>query len=131
MSRDPTKRPASTAAASARPAPKRTALPPDHQLDLHGMTVEQAEAAVERHLRRAHGAALPFVRIVHGHGTGALKLAVRELLDRHPLVSRHYPASQAEGGYGATVAELRRAGIRPVTKEEMARLSAPSPLKRR
>lgn len=47
------------------------------------------------------------VRIVHGHGMGILKRAISELLERNPHVSRFYSATPAEGGTGATIAELR------------------------
>jgi DNA mismatch repair protein MutS2 len=47
------------------------------------------------------------VRIIHGHGMGILKRAVSEYLGSNPHVSRFYPATQAEGGAGATIVELR------------------------
>jgi DNA mismatch repair protein MutS2 len=47
------------------------------------------------------------VRIVHGHGMGVLKRMVAEMLGKHPHVSRFYPATQHEGGAGATIVELR------------------------
>jgi len=47
------------------------------------------------------------VRIVHGHGMGVLKRMVAEMLAKHPHVSRFYPATQNEGGAGATIVELR------------------------
>jgi DNA mismatch repair protein MutS2 len=51
-------------------------------------------------------AGLPQVRVIHGHGTGALRAAVREELARHPLVDRAEPAPPEEGGDGATIAYL-------------------------
>ena len=47
------------------------------------------------------------MRIVHGHGMGVLKKMVSELLARNPHVEKYYPATQAEGGAGATIAELK------------------------
>jgi DNA mismatch repair protein MutS2 len=47
------------------------------------------------------------VRIVHGHGTGRLRAAVRGHLARHPQVARVRPGSDGEGGDGATVVTLR------------------------
>jgi DNA mismatch repair protein MutS2 len=47
------------------------------------------------------------VRIVHGHGMGVLKRAIGEALGSNPHVGRFYPATQAEGGAGATIVELR------------------------
>jgi DNA mismatch repair protein MutS2 len=47
------------------------------------------------------------VRIVHGHGMGILKRAIQEVLKQNPHVEKFYPASQSEGGTGATIAELK------------------------
>jgi DNA mismatch repair protein MutS2 len=46
------------------------------------------------------------VRIIHGHGTGALRTAVREQLSRHSLVRAYSPESPESGGQGVTVVEL-------------------------
>jgi DNA mismatch repair protein MutS2 len=51
-------------------------------------------------------AGLPQVRVIHGHGTGALRTVVREELKRHPLVARAAPAPPDQGGDGATIAHL-------------------------
>jgi DNA mismatch repair protein MutS2 len=48
-----------------------------------------------------------FIRIVHGHGTGRLKAAVREALRGHPGIVRVEDAPQAQGGAGATLVTLR------------------------
>jgi DNA mismatch repair protein MutS2 len=50
---------------------------------------------------------LPWVRINHGKGTGALRKVVRDVLQAHPVVERSETARQNEGGDGATVAYLR------------------------
>ena len=47
------------------------------------------------------------LRIIHGHGTGALRKAVAELLADHPHVERHTAAPQDQGGSGATIVDLR------------------------
>ena len=47
------------------------------------------------------------IRIVHGHGTGRLRSAVREFVDAHVQVVEHRPGRPSEGGDGATVAVLR------------------------
>jgi DNA mismatch repair protein MutS2 len=51
---------------------------------------------------------MPFVRIIHGKGTGALRQVVREELKGNPVVARSEAAGQGEGGDGATVAHLRQ-----------------------
>jgi DNA mismatch repair protein MutS2 len=46
------------------------------------------------------------VRIVHGHGTGAVRQAVRDLLAHHPHVRSWAPADRQQGGDGATEVQL-------------------------
>jgi DNA mismatch repair protein MutS2 len=77
------------------------------ELNLIGKRAEEALEEVDRFLDSAALASVDRVRIIHGHGMGVLKRAVTEYLNKSPLVSRHYPASQSEGGSGATIAELR------------------------
>lgn len=60
----------------------------------------------DRHLDAASLVGLPYVRIIHGKGTGKLRKAVREFLTGHPLVSSHEPGARSEGGDGVTVAKL-------------------------
>ena len=62
---------------------------------------------IERFLDSAVMATAARVRIVHGHGMGILKRAVQELLKKNPHVEKYYPASQYEGGSGATIVELK------------------------
>jgi DNA mismatch repair protein MutS2 len=47
------------------------------------------------------------VRIIHGKGTGKLRLAVRETLSNHPHVKSYETGSEKEGGEGVTVAKLK------------------------
>jgi DNA mismatch repair protein MutS2 len=51
-------------------------------------------------------AGMPFVRILHGKGTGALRQAVRQHLTHHPLVRSYATAQANEGGEGVTVVTL-------------------------
>ncbi len=81
---------------------------PGLQLDLRGLLTEDALARLDRYLDSAARAGLPWVRIVHGKGTGALRRAVRRFLDEHPLVMSYEVAREAEGGDGATIAHLLR-----------------------
>jgi DNA mismatch repair protein MutS2 len=90
-------------AAQARPAAVQVRIP---LLDLRGMRVDEAIRAVELELDRAMRAGEPRVHGLHGHGSGALKAAVREHLQRSPYVVKARPAEQHEGGDGVTVAEL-------------------------
>jgi len=80
---------------------------PPSEVQLLGQTVEQALEVVDKFLDRAALAGLAEVRIVHGHGTGRLRRAIRAFLDRHVHVNRHRPGGDREGGDGATVVTLR------------------------
>ncbi len=81
-------------------------LSPGIELNLRGLRVEEAIPRLDKYLNDAYLAGLPSVRIIHGRGTGALRRAVREQLEGHPLVASYRPGDQHEGGDGATVAKL-------------------------
>src|SRR5467141_1402119 len=74
--------------------------------DVRGMRVDEALRAVEVELDRATRIGEERVHVLHGHGSGALKAAVREHLQRSPYVARARPGEQHEGGDGVTVVEL-------------------------
>ena len=78
------------------------------ELNVIGQTTDEAVDAVDKFLDEASLASLSKVRIVHGHGTGALRRAIGALLDGHPHVARFLPAPPDQGGAGATVVELRQ-----------------------
>jgi DNA mismatch repair protein MutS2 len=77
------------------------------EINVIGQRAEEALAQVDKFIDSAALASINRVRIIHGHGMGILKRAVAELLATNPHVSRHYAATQAEGGAGATIVELR------------------------
>ena len=79
---------------------------PGMELDLRGLTVDDMLVELDRYLDTAYLAGLPFVRIIHGKGTGALRQAVRDELRSHPLVSGFRAGDVGEGGEGVTVAKL-------------------------
>jgi DNA mismatch repair protein MutS2 len=81
--------------------------PVSQELNVIGERAEEARDRVEKFLDDAVMATASRVRIVHGHGMGVLKKTVSDLLARNPHVERFYPATQAEGGAGATIAELK------------------------
>jgi len=76
------------------------------ELDLRGWRADAVLSELDQYLNDAFLAGLPFVRIVHGKGTGVLRRVVREALSEHPLVAEHRPGSRDEGGDGVTVANL-------------------------
>lgn len=77
------------------------------ELDLRGMTVEEAYLAVDKFLDDATLAGLPQVYIIHGKGTGALRQGIREMLSKHPHVASHRLGDAGEGGSGVTVVKLK------------------------
>jgi DNA mismatch repair protein MutS2 len=82
---------------------------PGVELDLRGMRVDEALPHLSKYLDDAYLAALPFARIIHGKGTGALREAAREALAEHPLVASFRPGELNEGGDGVTVVKLIKA----------------------
>ena len=78
------------------------------ELNLIGKTTDEAVDLVDKFLDAAFLNGQREVRIIHGHGTGALRKAVAELLTDHPHVERFTSATQDQGGSGATVVELRQ-----------------------
>jgi DNA mismatch repair protein MutS2 len=87
-----------------KPAPENARS----EINLIGQTTDEAVDAVDKFLDEASLASLSKVRIIHGHGTGALRRAIAELLQDHPHVARFAAAPQDQGGTGATVVELRQ-----------------------
>jgi DNA mismatch repair protein MutS2 len=77
-------------------------------LNVIGQTTDEAVDAVDKFLDEASMAGLAQVRIIHGHGTGALRRAIADMLKNHPHVARFIAAPQDQGGSGATVVELNQ-----------------------
>ena len=98
--------PAPVAASSATPA-ETGGADAAAELLLLGLTVDDALDAVDGYLDRALRAGRETARLVHGHGTGRLREAVRQHLRRHPAVADFRPGAPNEGGNGATVVTLR------------------------
>ena len=76
-------------------------------LDLRGMRVEEALDELEAYLDKASLANLSPVYIIHGHGTGALKSAVREFVSTSPYVAKYRIGEDAEGGDGVCVIDIK------------------------
>jgi DNA mismatch repair protein MutS2 len=76
------------------------------ELDLRGERVDAGLQRLEGYLDDAYLENLPWVRIIHGKGTGAMRDAVRTALRGHPLVSKFRPGALGEGDDGVTVANL-------------------------
>jgi DNA mismatch repair protein MutS2 len=79
---------------------------PGVEVHLRGMRAEAAVEKLERYLDDAYAAGLPYVRVVHGKGTGTLRQVVRQMLGSSPLVKNWEIALDNEGGEGVTIAHL-------------------------
>jgi len=77
------------------------------ELDLRGMTGDEALPLLDKFLDDALLAGYGRVDIIHGKGTGALRKKVLEFLAGHPRVRACRIAEWNEGGTGATVVELK------------------------
>lgn len=78
------------------------------ELDLHGYRVKSALSEVDSTLNRATLSGLDKIKIIHGKGTGALRTAVREHLENHPMVERWMPDpdyDEAEGAVQVIIAK--------------------------
>ena len=78
------------------------------ELNLIGRTTDEAIDETDKFLDQASLKGLQHLRIIHGHGTGALRRAIGSLLKDHPHVERFSPAPQDQGGSGATLVELKQ-----------------------
>jgi len=81
--------------------------PSAEEINVIGSTVEQAIERVDKFIDSAAVANLPQVRIIHGHGTGALRRGLAEFLRTHPLVEQIHAEATDRGGTAITVVELK------------------------
>jgi DNA mismatch repair protein MutS2 len=93
------------AAGEARPDVVRG---PERRLDVRGLRVEELVREVERFLDRLYSEGEAECLVLHGHGTGALKQALRDHLGASPYVASFRPGDRHEGGDAVTVVALRR-----------------------
>ncbi len=93
------------AAAEARAEPLRAG---ERRLDVRGLRVEELLREVERFLDSLYGEGAAECVVLHGHGTGALKQALRDHLGASPYVASFRPGDDHEGGDAVTVVSLRR-----------------------
>ena len=76
------------------------------RLDLRGMRAEAALREVDNFISTALRGSINFLTIIHGKGTGALRVAVQEFLKYHPSVVSYRNGELIEGGDGVTIVEL-------------------------
>jgi DNA mismatch repair protein MutS2 len=85
-----------------------TAKSPGMEISLRGKLVEDGLDVLDKYLEKAYSAGLPFVRIVHGKGTGRMREAVRVALKDSPYVQSFEEAHENEGGAGVTIATMAK-----------------------
>lgn len=76
------------------------------EIDLHGLTIDEALPLVDKFLYQSFKAGLYRVWVIHGKGTGTLRSEVRRYLSGHPLVRHCSTADGNHGGVGATQVEI-------------------------
>jgi DNA mismatch repair protein MutS2 len=81
--------------------------PAETEINVIGSTVEEATERVDKFLDVAALAGRPSVRIIHGHGTGALRRGLAHFLSAHPLVESIKHEAEDHGGTAITIAELK------------------------
>jgi DNA mismatch repair protein MutS2 len=101
----------SHAAESARPAARPAAPPAPSsptalEIDLRGMTGDEAETATVAAVDAAVLAEHPFLRIIHGMGTGVVRERVQRVVARDRRISRYSFAPRNQGGTGVTIVEF-------------------------
>ena len=80
---------------------------PGVEIDLRGLDSQEMSERLEKYLDDAALAGLPYVRIIHGKGTGILRRTARRMLLDHPHVKYIESGQDNEGGDGVTVAHLK------------------------
>jgi DNA mismatch repair protein MutS2 len=80
--------------------------PAPDELRLRYLTVDEALPRLERFLHDSYLAGLKQVKVIHGKGSGTLRLTVRRELTRHSLVKSFRAGEKWEGGEGVTIVEF-------------------------
>jgi len=96
-----------TARGSVSVRSQQSDAPATEEINLIGSTVEEATERVDKFLDNAALAHISRVRIIHGHGTGALRKGLGQFLKSHPLVANQSFETEDRGGKAVTVVELR------------------------
>lgn len=77
------------------------------RLDLRGMRVDEAIDTLEHHLDLAVMRNIHSFTVIHGHGTGALKNAIRNYLNDSPYVLKYRTGDDTEGGDGVCIIDVK------------------------
>ena len=110
MSLEDLKRARKPSTALHRPPPSSTAPAPEveaaTEISLIGLRVSEAEPLLVKALDDAILADLPYLRVIHGKGTGALRQLVHDVLSADPRVKHFGFAPSNQGGHGVTLVEF-------------------------
>ena len=79
---------------------------PKMELDMRGQRADDALDMLDRYIDQAYIGGMPFVRVIHGKGTGRLREVVREALQNNPYVKSFEEGKAKEGGAGVTVVKF-------------------------
>lgn len=107
-------------------------VPIEDSLDLHTFRPSEVEPLLDDYLAAACEEGFDRVRIIHGKGTGRLRLRVHTILGSHPLVRAFEQPFDSPGGWGTTMVWLKRDGSaarmeRPGSREQEPRAKEEEP----
>lgn len=88
-------------------------FPIEDSIDLHTFRPGEVKDLLQDYIEEARKLGFAEVRIIHGRGTGVLRKTVHALLEKHPHVISFREADPGGGGWGATIAVLRKADSHP------------------
>ena len=92
----------------ASPFPDPVVLPVEDSIDLHPFTAKDIPSVVEEYIAQCLDAGFHEVRIIHGRGAGVQRRIVQSILAKHPRVASFKDAPAEAGGWGATIAVLKK-----------------------
>jgi len=81
---------------------------PEMEIDLRGMTFDEAQPVLDRYLEDVYRARFDNVTVIHGKGTGALKMKIQNHLKNHHRVKSFRLGYWNEGSYGVTIVEINK-----------------------
>lgn len=81
---------------------------PDMQINLRGLTYDEAQPLLDKYLDDVFLAGFESVSVIHGKGTGTLRVKIQDYLKNHPRVKSFRLGNWDEGSYGVTIVEIRR-----------------------
>lgn len=93
--------------AKANPTAAPFRASPGMELDIRGQRAEDGLDALQNYLESAAMSGMPFVRIIHGKGTGRLRQVIREFLQSSEYVKSFESGGDKEGGDGVTVVHIK------------------------